>query len=127
MRLAPELLEEPGAGRELEAAHHRRDRAEERGGRARDRVTLEECRVVDPHLHDGACRHGVRALTPDAMRLLIASGADPHAVTELGYNAFHAAIDVDFEANAEDVDAFMRDGVAMLAQLHREGVVLGTA
>ena len=31
------------------------------------------------------------------------------------------------EADAEDVDAFIRDGAAMLAQLHREGVVLGTA
>lgn len=31
------------------------------------------------------------------------------------------------EANADDVDAFIREGAAMLAQLHREGVVLGTA
>lgn len=31
------------------------------------------------------------------------------------------------EANAVDVDAFLRDGIAMLAQLRREGVVLGTA
>ena len=31
------------------------------------------------------------------------------------------------EAGADDVDAFIRDGVAMLAQLHREDVVLGTA
>ena len=31
------------------------------------------------------------------------------------------------EANAVDVDAFIRDGVAMLAQLQCEGVVLGTA
>lgn len=31
------------------------------------------------------------------------------------------------EANAGDVDAFIRDGVAMLAQLQREGVLLGTS
>jgi hypothetical protein len=37
----------------------------------------------------------------DVLKLLIASGSDPHAVSELGYNAFHAAIDVNFEANAE--------------------------
>lgn len=30
------------------------------------------------------------------------------------------------EADADDADAFIRDGAAMLAQLHREGVVLGT-
>jgi hypothetical protein len=30
------------------------------------------------------------------------------------------------EANAEDAAAFIRDGAAMLGQLHREGVVLGT-
>ena len=31
------------------------------------------------------------------------------------------------EANADDVDAFTRNGITMLAQLQREGVVLGTA
>jgi hypothetical protein len=31
------------------------------------------------------------------------------------------------EANADDVDAFNRNGITMLAQLQREGVVLGTA
>ena len=30
------------------------------------------------------------------------------------------------EAGAEDIDAFMRDGAAMLLQLHREGTLLGT-
>ena len=30
------------------------------------------------------------------------------------------------EASADDVDALVRDGIAMLAQLHREGIVLGT-
>jgi hypothetical protein len=30
------------------------------------------------------------------------------------------------EAGAGDVDAFVRDGTAMLAQLHREGTILGT-
>lgn len=39
---------------------------------------------------------------PALLRLLVASGADPHTVTELGYNAFHAAIDVNGEANAEE-------------------------
>lgn len=33
---------------------------------------------------------------------LVQAGADPHAVTEHGYNAIRAAIDVDFEANAGD-------------------------
>lgn len=32
----------------------------------------------------------------------MASGADPHAISERGYNAFHAALDVDGEANAEE-------------------------
>jgi len=31
------------------------------------------------------------------------------------------------EANADDLDAFTRNGITMLAQLQREGVVLGTA
>lgn len=39
---------------------------------------------------------------PAVLRLLIASGANPHAVSELGYNAFHAAIDVNGEDNAEE-------------------------
>ena len=30
------------------------------------------------------------------------------------------------EAGAQDIDAFVRDGAAMLAQLHREGTLLGT-
>lgn len=30
------------------------------------------------------------------------------------------------EAGADDIDAFVRDGAAMLAQLHREGTLLGT-
>ena len=36
------------------------------------------------------------------LRLLVDAGADPCAVTDLGWNAFHAAIDVNgAEANAE--------------------------
>lgn len=37
---------------------------------------------------------------PAVYRLLVERGADPHAVTELGYNAWHAAIDVSGEANS---------------------------
>ncbi len=36
------------------------------------------------------------------LRALVEGGANPHAVSELGYNAFHAAIDVDFGANEEE-------------------------
>jgi hypothetical protein len=32
---------------------------------------------------------------------LVAAGADPHAVSELGFTAFHAAVDVSGEANEE--------------------------
>lgn len=38
----------------------------------------------------------------EVMEALVAGGANPHAVTELGYNAFHAAVDVNGEANAEE-------------------------
>jgi ankyrin repeat protein len=51
---------------------------------------------------------------PALLRLLVASGADPHTVTELGYNAFHAAIDVSGEANAEDS---VRDTLGYLKEL----------
>ena len=37
------------------------------------------------------------------MKLLIEGGADPQAVTDLGWNAFHAAIDVNGpDANSEE-------------------------
>ena len=51
---------------------------------------------------------------PALLRLLIASGADPHAVTEVGYNAFHAAIDVNGEANVEES---VRDTLSYLKEL----------
>lgn len=51
---------------------------------------------------------------PVLLRLLVASGANPHAVTQLGYNAFHAAIDVNFEANAEES---VRDTFGYLKEL----------
>lgn len=51
---------------------------------------------------------------PALLRLLIASGANPHAVTEYGRNAFHAAIDVNFEANAEES---VRDTLGYLKEL----------
>jgi ankyrin repeat protein len=39
----------------------------------------------------------------EMMRLIIGAGAEPHAVTELGWNAFHAAVDVNgYEANTEE-------------------------
>ncbi len=37
----------------------------------------------------------------EIVRFLIANGADPHAVSKCGQNAFHAAIDVSCEANVE--------------------------
>ena len=36
------------------------------------------------------------------IRALVEAGADPHQVSELGHNAFHAAIDVNGEANEEE-------------------------
>lgn len=51
---------------------------------------------------------------PALLRLLVASGADPHAITECGYNAFHAAVDVDGEANAEES---VRDTLGYLKEL----------
>ncbi|MFO0833635.1 MAG: ankyrin repeat domain-containing protein [Phycisphaerales bacterium] len=44
----------------------------------------------------GSSRH------PSVYRLLVERGADPHVVSELGYNAWHAAIDVSGEANSEE-------------------------
>jgi ankyrin repeat protein len=39
----------------------------------------------------------------EIMKVLVAAGANPHAVSELGWNAFHAAIDVNgAEANTEE-------------------------
>ncbi len=50
---------------------------------------------------------------PFMLQTLLDAGADPHAVSELGYNAFHAAIDVDGED--ETVEATFKF-------LHRIGV-----
>jgi len=36
------------------------------------------------------------------LETLIEAGADPHAVSELGWNAFHAAVDADGEAGEEE-------------------------
>jgi ankyrin repeat protein len=48
-----------------------------------------------------ACGSASRDLV--IIRMLVEHGADPHAVTELGWNAFHAAIDVNgVEANEPD-------------------------
>ncbi len=52
---------------------------------------------------------------PLMLQTLIDAGADPHAVSELGYNAFHAAIDVDGEN--ETVETTFKF-------LHRVGVSL---
>ena len=57
--------------------------------------------------------------SPEMIRLLVEGGADPSAFTELGWNAFHAAIDVNgAEANAEasvrEIPTLLRDlGVAI--------------
>jgi ankyrin repeat protein len=48
------------------------------------------------------------------LRLLVEAGADPHAVSEYGDNAFHAAIDVNFEANE---DSSVRSTLAYLRDL----------
>lgn len=39
---------------------------------------------------------------PALLRALVGAGADPHVVDRQGFNAFHAALDVNFEASAED-------------------------
>jgi hypothetical protein len=38
----------------------------------------------------------------DVLKMLIDAGADPHVISGAGYNAFHAAIDVNGEPNAEE-------------------------
>ena len=38
----------------------------------------------------------------EVINTLLQAGTDPHAVTELGWNAFHAAVDVNGEANSEE-------------------------
>lgn len=51
----------------------------------------------------------------EIMNVLVAAGADPHAVSELGCNAFHAAIDVNgAEANSEES---IRSTFELLAKL----------
>ncbi len=48
------------------------------------------------------CAVGCAERNVQIIRALLDAGADPHAVSDLGYNAFHAAIDVNgAEANAE--------------------------
>jgi len=51
---------------------------------------------------------------PEVLRMLIAAGADPHAISELGYNAWHSAIDVTGEANDE---RSVRDTFSYLKEL----------
>lgn len=51
---------------------------------------------------------------PVLLRLLVAAGADPHAISEFGFNAFHAAIDVNGEANDE---ASVRDTLGYLKEI----------
>jgi ankyrin repeat protein len=77
-------------------------------------ATVETLRLLldlgaDPWLNFGAgtaARFAVEGLTwgyepgGDAERL--EAGADPHATTELGWNAFHAAIDADGAASREE-------------------------
>ncbi len=46
------------------------------------------------------------------MRLLIEAGADPHAVTALGWNAFHAAVDVN--GSAANSEESVRDTLGFL-------------
>jgi ankyrin repeat protein len=48
------------------------------------------------------------------MRMLVDAGANPRAVTELGWTAFHAAIDVSGQANAE---ASVRSTLGLLKEL----------
>lgn len=54
----------------------------------------------------------------ECLRLLIEAGADPRAVSDLGWNALHAAVDVSGEANAEDSVR------GVLRYLHEVGVDL---
>lgn len=60
------------------------------------------------------------SLSPLTFRLLQRLDLEP-ALTGREQLAALAA-----EAGARDIDAFMRDGEAMLLQLHREGTILGT-
>jgi len=61
----------------------------------------------------------------EVLRLLVEAGADPHAVTELGWNAFHAAIDVNGEANAEqsvrDILGYLKELGVNIEQVNRRG------
>jgi ankyrin repeat protein len=53
--------------------------------------------------------------TPEIMKALVEAGADPRAVSELGWNAFHAAVDVNGpDANSEES---IRSTFEMLLQL----------
>lgn len=61
------------------------------------------------------------ALSPLVFRLLQLLDGD---AASNGRDALRQLAD---EAGADGVDAFIQDGAAMLGQLHREGVVLGTA
>lgn len=51
---------------------------------------------------------------PELLRLLVQAGANPHAVSDSWNNAFHAALDVNFEANAEES---VRDTLGYLKEL----------
>jgi cytohesin len=72
--------------------------------------------------HDRGCTVFMSAVSSpersiDMMQLIIGAGGNPHAVTELGWNAFHAAVDVNgYEANTEESVR------STLEFLHRLGV-----
>jgi len=51
---------------------------------------------------------------PEVLRFLIAAGADPCAVSNRGYNAFHFAVDIEGAANAEES---VRDTLSYLNEL----------
>lgn len=59
-------------------------------------------------------------LSPLTFRLLQRLDEDPGLTGHEQLQALAA------EAHADDLDAFLRDGAAMLARLHREGTLLGT-
>jgi len=54
------------------------------------------------------------ARRPEVLRFLIAAGADPRAVSNHGYNAFHFAVDIEGAANAEES---VRDTLTYLKEL----------
>lgn len=82
---------------------------------------------------------GSMARSRKVLESLVAVGADPFSISELGYNAFHAAIDVSGEANAEesvreifgylhelgvDINGKTNYGLTPLARALREGTAI---